>query len=127
MEIVTQINFALPNHPGSLARMTDNLRAADVNIEAIFCEEGSERTMFHLIVDDPETAKIVLRTDHDISETPVLAITAKNKPGSIAHIARMCGGAGINIRHIYATSGGRESTVYLSVDDLEKAKVILGK
>ena len=125
MKTALQLNLPLRNHPGSLAHMSDALRAADVNIEALFQEEGPKESIVHLIVDDPETAKIVLRREHQVTETPVLAIRAKNKPGVIANLARSCAGASINIRHVYATSGGKESMVYLSVDDLEKAKEVL--
>jgi hypothetical protein len=125
MKTATQLNITLPNQPGSLARMSDMLRSADVNIEALFCEENQQDSLVHIIVDDVETAKIVLRQVDHVSTTEVLSYRVKNSPGAIAYIARMCAGANINIRHIYATSLGREAMVYLSVDDLEKAKKIL--
>ncbi|OGJ65616.1 hypothetical protein A3A67_02120 [Candidatus Peribacteria bacterium RIFCSPLOWO2_01_FULL_51_18] len=125
METALQLNIHLPNRPGTLARMTDMLRAAEVNIEALFCEKESDITLVHVIVNDPETAKIVLKEINEVTATEVLAVRIKNKPGAIAHIARMCAGAGINIGHIYATSLGKEAMVYLSVDDPEKAKKLL--
>lgn len=125
MKVVTQLSIDIPNRPGSLAHISDMLRAADVNIEAIFCTETRKASAIHIVVDDPETAKIILRKIGSVGEEQVLAIQAKNKPGSIAHIARMCAGAGINIRHIYATSLGKEAMVYLAVDDIEKAKTVL--
>lgn len=125
MKTALQLTIKLPNNPGSLARMTDVLRSADVNIDALFCNEGANDTAVNVVVDDPETAKMVLKDIADVSATEVLAIPIKNKPGSIAHIARMCAGAGINIRHIYATSFGKDAMVYLAVDDLEKAKKMI--
>jgi len=124
MKTVVQLNVSLPNHPGTLARMSDVLRSADVNIDALFCEEG-KNTAIHLIVDDVETAKMVLREISTVTTTEVLAIPAKNKPGTIAQIARKCAGAGINIRNIYATTLGKEAMVYLIVDDIEKTKKVL--
>lgn len=125
MEIALQLSVSLPNSPGSLARMSDMLRAADVNIEALFCNEGESKTMVHVVVDDPETAKIVLRQLGDVEATDVVAYQVKNKPGAIADLARKCAGAGINIRHIYATSLGKEAMCYLEVDDMEKARKAL--
>lgn len=125
MEIALQINVGVENSPGSLARMSDMLRAADVNVEALFCSDGEKESVVHLIVDDVETAKMVLRDIGTISTTEVLAIQIKNKPGAIAHIARMCAGAKINIHHIYATSLGKEAMCYLAVDDVETAKKVL--
>ena len=125
MELATQINVGLENHPGALARLSDMLRAADVNIEALFCTDGEKETVVHLIVDDVETAKLVLRDLGKVSTTEVLAFRIHNKPGAIAQISRMCAGAQINIRHIYATAIGKEAMCYLAVDDMEKAKKAL--
>jgi hypothetical protein len=125
METAIELGVSIPNHPGSLAHLSDMLRAADVNIEALFCNERSKDSTIYVVVDDPETAKLVLQKLGDVSETEVLAIRAHNKPGTIAHIARMCAGEKINISHIYATSLGKEAMVYLAVDDLEKAKKVL--
>ena len=105
--------------------MSDMLRAADVNIEALFCTDGEKTSVVHLILDDVETAKMVLRTIGDVTTTEVLAVKVKNRPGAIAQVARVCAGASINILHIYATSLGKEAMVYLSVDDIEKAKKLL--
>jgi hypothetical protein len=79
----------------------------------------------HLIVDDVETAKLVLRKVGNVTTTEVICIKTKNQPGAIANLARKCAGAQINIRHVYATSIGKESMVYLAVEDLEKAKKAL--
>lgn len=125
MKTALQLSIDLPNNPGSLARMTDMLRAAEVNIEALFCNEGSNKTAVHVVVNDPETAKMVLREIGAVKTTEVLAIPIKNKPGAIAHIARMCAGHQINIRHIYATSLGKDAMVYLCVDDIAGAKKLL--
>jgi hypothetical protein len=123
-----QLNIWLPNVPGELAKLTDRLRAADVNIEAIFCTDQEKETILHLIVDDIETAKIVLQTYARISTSEVLAFEAKNKPGAIAHIARMCAGANINIRQIYSTTSGhgKDAMVYVVLDDIAGAKKLFG-
>ncbi len=101
------------------------LRAADVNIKALFCAQESEETNVHLVLDDPETAKIILRDIGEVRQTEVLAIPIKNKPGAIANIARICAGQQINIEHIYATSHGKDAMLYLDVSDIEKAKKAL--
>ncbi len=125
MKTALQLNVGIPNHPGTLARMSDMLRAADVNIEALFCSDGEKESVVHIIVDDVETAKMVMRELGSVTTTEVLAFKVKNSPGAIAHVARMCAGAKINIRHIYATSLGKEAMCYLAVDDIAKAKDVL--
>ncbi len=125
MEKALQLNVGIPNNPGALARMSDTLRAADVNIEALFCTDGEKNSVVHLIVDDVDTAKIVLKDLGTVTTTEVLAVKVRNKPGAIAQVARLCAGAGINIRHIYATSLGKEAMVYLAVEEMEKATALL--
>lgn len=120
-----QLTINLPNSPGALARTSDMLRAADVNIDALSCTEGPKVTLVHLVVDDPETAKIVLRPVSEVKETEIVAYKVSNKPGAIADLARKCAGGGINIKHIYATSLGKEAMCYVEVDDLERAKKAL--
>ncbi len=125
MSTVLQLTINLPNSPGALARTSDMLRAADVNIDALSCTEGPKETLVHLVVDDPETAKMVLRPINDVAAREIIAYKVSNKPGAIADLARKCAGGGINIRHIYATSLGKEAMCYVDVDDLEKAKKAL--
>ena len=121
MEAVTQLNVTVPNAPSSLAKVGDKLRAANVNISAISCTEGHPSTVIHLIVDDPETAKIVLKELWPVSATDVLALKMKNTPGAIAAIGRECAIADLNIRMIYATTCGKEATVYVSFEDVSEA------
>lgn len=125
MKVALQLSIKLPNSPGALAKMSDMLRSAGVNIEALFCTRESEETGVHVVVDDPETAKMVLREIGEVRVLEVLSFPMKNKPGAIANLARMCAGHGINIEHIYAASIGKDAMVYLDVSDLEKAKKVL--
>ncbi len=121
MEPAVQVNISMPNVPSSLAKVGDKLRSAEVNIEAIACTEGPEKTIIHMIVDDHETAKIVLKELGPVSITDVLGFRMKNTPGAIANIGRACAAAGINIGMIYATTCGREAMVYVTVPDITEA------
>jgi hypothetical protein len=121
VETAIQLNIVVPNVPSSLARVSDKLRASGINISAITCTEGANETVIHLIVDDPETAKIVLKDLGAVNTTDVLAIKMKNAPGAISAIARECAAAGINIRNIYSTTCGKEAMVYISVNDIDTA------
>ncbi|MEK7218511.1 MAG: ACT domain-containing protein [Patescibacteria group bacterium] len=125
MGTAIQLNIPLRNMPGSLAALSDQLRAAEVNINAISSTEGTDKSLVHLIVDDPDTAKLTLIPQYKVTSTPVLSFRMKNKPGAIAVIARACAAAQINIRNIYATASGREATVYVVVDDIHKAQELL--
>jgi hypothetical protein len=125
MKTAEQVNIIVPNVPSSLAKVSDRLRAAEVNIEAITCTEGPTHTVIHIIVDDAETAKIVLKDFGAVSSREVIAIRIRNRPGAIAQIARACAASDINIRMIYSTAAGKESLVYLSVENVSKAMELL--
>lgn len=121
MESAVQLNIAMPNVPSSLAKVGDRLRAADVNIDAISCTEGPNQTVIHLIVDDIDTAKLVLKELGPVSTTDVLAFRVRNRPGVIANIGRACAAANINIGIIYSTTCGKEAMAYVTVPDVEDA------
>ncbi|MBP9773200.1 MAG: hypothetical protein KBD00_01050 [Candidatus Peribacteraceae bacterium] len=125
MKQVTQISIVLPNVPSSLAKVCDAMRAAQVNIEAMHCNEGIDKSRINMIIDDVETAKMVLSSFGEVIVTPVFEVRLKNQPGSIASVARACAGASLNIRFLYLTSHGKETIGYIQVDDMEKAKMVL--
>lgn len=121
MQTFLQVNITVANQPSSLARVTDKLRANEVNISAISCTEGRDNTIIHLIVNDPETAKIVLRELGQVTANEVLGFKMRNEPGAIATIGRACAVAGTNIHNIYATTCGKEAMVYVSLEDTQTA------
>lgn len=125
MQLALQVNVTVSNQPSSLAKVCDKLRSNDVNITAITCSEGREKSIIHLIVNDVETAKIVLQELGQVTTTPVLGFLIKNKPGMIATLGRACAVAGVNIHNLFATTAGKEAMVYVSVDDVEKAATSL--
>ena len=122
MTSVTQLTVVIPNAPGNLAKMTDLLRAAHVNISALSMMETGQQCKVHLILDDVETAKITLKMSYAVTAKEVLAFHIRNAPGAIASIGRACAGAGVNIQTLYSTATGKEAMVYVVVDDLGKAK-----
>lgn len=125
MHIVEQVNITMPNVPSSLAKVGDKLRSSDINIDALSCTEGPTHTIIHLIVDDAETAKLVLKELGPVTVSEVIAFKVRNKTGVIASIGRGCAAKGVNIRMIYATTCGKEAMVYLRVENITKAIELL--
>ena len=125
MRTATQLNVEMANASGSFARLCDSLRGADVNIDAVCCSEGKELSIIHMIVSDTETAKHVLQDVGTVTSEEILAFDKQNEKGAIYNIVRPLAGAGVNIRNLYATThGAGEATVYVVVDDVEKAKTL---
>lgn len=123
METLTQVDVTVPNSPNSLALVSDALRAADVNIEAISCTQGKPNTTVHMVVDDAQAAKDALANVGDVVLTDVLEFEMKNEVGAVGNAARALGSSGVNVEYLYASSAkSRGSTmVYMAVDDVPKA------
>ena len=54
-----------------------------------------------------------------------LTVRCENRPGTLAHIARVMGNANVNILGFLLTTSGSKGHVKLVVDDVEKAKEAL--
>ncbi len=54
-----------------------------------------------------------------------LSISVENRPGALAHVARVLGDAKVNILAFLATTSGTEGAVQVVVDNANKAKKAL--
>jgi len=115
----------LPNRPGELAKLTEALRQAKVNIRTISTESKSE--IVRLVTEDPEKSRESLRkAGLEFSERNVLVATLEDKPGEIARISRSLADAGVNIDAAYMLNRkGKRVEIALAVSDEEKAKNVL--
>src|SRR5713226_6224507 len=54
-----------------------------------------------------------------------LSVRVENRPGSLAHLARVLGDAKVNILAFLTTTSGAEGAVHVVVDNANKAKKAL--
>lgn len=54
-----------------------------------------------------------------------LTVSCENRPGTLAHLAKVLGDAKVNILGFQATTSGVEGSVHLVVDNVKKAKSAL--
>ena len=54
-----------------------------------------------------------------------LTVSHENRPGTLAHIAKVLGDAKVNILHYVTTTSGAEGATHVIVDNLNKAKKAL--
>ena len=54
-----------------------------------------------------------------------LSVSVENRPGTLAHVARVLGDAKVNILAFLTTTSGAEATVHVVVDNGNKAKKAL--
>ena len=54
-----------------------------------------------------------------------LSVSVENRPGALAHVARVLGDAKVNILAFLATTSGAEGAVHIVPDNVNKAKKVL--
>jgi hypothetical protein len=111
MQITKQLAIFLDNRPGMLARVTDALSEAKINIYAITTSDTVDHSVIRLVVSDYRKALHVFE-EHGtlVVEDDVLMIDGANRPGELARIAHKLADAKVNIEYCYsATSPAAKS------------------
>ncbi len=129
MPKTTQLTLALQSKPGVLAKISQALAGAGVNITAICAVETAGRGKIRMVVSDPARAKEALKAAKlRPGEEQALILTLEDRPGALARVADKLAAAKINIKCAYATTAGMggSTTVVLSVSNADKAVSVLG-
>ncbi len=113
--------------PGELARVTEALANAAVNIRAIASETKRESSFLRVVTSDVQTTEKALSTaglKYELSD--IVNLELIDRPGELAKVARRLARAGINVHSIYilGSKNGR-TEIALVVDDPERAKATL--
>jgi hypothetical protein len=100
-----QFTLYLENKPGVLAKITDRLANAKVNIEGISVANSSDVALLQMVVSNATAAKRVFNAlNVAFTVQDVALIPLANKPGSLARVAEKLAEARININYVYATA-----------------------
>jgi len=129
MPKITQLTLTLASKPGVLAKVSQALAGAGVNITAICGTETAGRGKIRMVVSDPARAKDALKAAKlRPGEEQALMLSLEDRPGALARVADKLAAAKINIKCAYATTGGMggSATVVLSVSNADKAASVLG-
>lgn len=107
--MATDLTVALVDRPGSLARASDVLGRAGINIEGACGYVCEEQGVYHVLVLDAERARralidagFELRAERQVAVVPV-----ENKPGAAAGLLRRLADAEVNVDLLYLTVDGR--------------------
>ena len=122
-KIINQISIFINNAPGSLAALTQTLKACDISMLAFNLAENSEFGIVRVIVKDPVKAVAALEAKKlTVRTTEVIGVRVKDVPGAFMPAAEALGKAGINIRYAYAfTMHGGDAVLFIRVDEPAKA------
>ena len=125
---ITQISIFLENEAGRLAEVTRVLKDGGVNLRAIMVADTADFGILRVIADDPEKAIAVLHAANFTTKTTsVLAVTVKDKVGSLSDVLDIFARNSINIEYLYAALNVKEETavIIFKVEDIEKGLAVV--
>ena len=107
--MANDLTIGLTDRPGSLAKASDALGRAGVNIDGATGFVCDGQGTFHILVEDLERARRAL-IDSGFTiedERRVVLTSIENRPGAAADLLRRIAGAGVNIDLLYLAADGR--------------------
>jgi len=123
-----ELSVTLEDKPGTLAKLTEALGAAGVNIETFFVAPGPKSNC-RIVVDDAAAArKAIEGAGYTVdNERDALAVDLDDKAGALGRVARKLANAQVNIESAYVAGGGngKKKKIVIISADAEKAKGLL--
>src|SRR5262245_41188512 len=111
----SEISIPLENKPGTLAKVTDVLGKAGVNLEGIGYASGA-RGVLRVIPSDVDAAVAALKKAKIKAKKPqeVLETRIADRPGALAELARKLAKARVNVEAFYivGAEGGQLRAVF---------------
>ncbi len=129
MKVVKEITAALPNTPGSLAKLCTALAKAKVNVQAISVVESTTVSVVRLVADKTAAAqKVIKEMGVTVSTKEVLALSLANKPSALAKACAKLAAKRVNIDYVYGSATGKgKSMMVLAAGTASRAKKALGR
>jgi len=123
--MATDLTVGLVDRPGSLAKASDVLGRAGVNIEGACGYLSDGQGVYHVLVNDAERARrALIDSGFEIqAERQVVLVPVENRPGAAAKLLRRLADAQINIDLLYTTLDGN---VVLGTEDVGALQKAMG-
>ncbi len=126
--IETQLSVEIANTPGEIARISDLLASAGINVRAMTTADGAERGYFRFLCDATGKAEGTLQENgYRVDRERVIAVQLDDQKGKLAHITHALAEAHINIDYFYASVDQDDTTTRLvmKVENVPLAKRVL--
>jgi hypothetical protein len=122
-----QFVVQVPNRPGQMAELAEQMAAAGVDLRAIGGGGLGDFGHFILTSADDDAARRVLEEGNwTFIEGESLLAEVDDKPGGMAKLARALADAGVNVHgHLFLGRWSDRATFAFVVDDPDKARPIL--
>jgi len=127
-EIRQEIHVTVADQVGKLARLTDTLKQAGINIVAVCAWTEGDTGHMLLVTDDNDKAYAAIEPLGDGCEAggDVVCVKAGNQPGSLNAIAHVLAEADISIELVHAAAGDHpEAIILLKTTDNARAVELL--
>src|SRR5262245_469144 len=99
-------DFTIPmtHRPGELARVTNILGRAGINLKSVAAMAIGTQAQLRLIADDVEAARHAL-TEANVrfEESEITTVLMENRAGEVSDLATKLSNAGVNLHAIYVT------------------------
>jgi hypothetical protein len=128
IDSATQLAVFLANRPGALARVSDALAKAEINIHALATSDTIDHSVVRMVVSDPTKALMLLGEAGVLAlESDVLKIETENHPGVLAKITDRLAEANVNIEYAYlaGSPNAPKGLIILRLSDLDKGQQAL--
>jgi hypothetical protein len=119
----TDLTVVLTDRPGTLARASDVLGRAGINIDGACGYVCDGQGSYHVLVEDAEQARRAL-IDPGFTiddERRVVIAPIENRPGAAGALLRGVADMGVNIDLLYMTADGRLVLGGADVDGIRRA------
>jgi len=128
MPKMREFTVTIEDKPGALGTCFLALAERGVNILAFQTYVEDRESLARLLVDDPESAKVMLGGGGMIfEETEVAVVRLAHRPGELGRAAARLGEEQINIDYCYCglEPGSTQAMVVFGVDNLTRAAKLL--
>jgi len=126
--MVKQISVFVENKKGRLAKITDVLARAGIDLIALSIADTANFGIMRCIVSDTDKAMALLRENGlTASVTNVIATEVADRPGGLAGVLKILDEAGIGIEYLYSSvrTPNRNAVVIFRVEDISAAEQAL--
>jgi hypothetical protein len=127
---ITQISVFLENRKGRLCDVCTLLGENNINIRALTIAETESFGVLRIVVDKPEPAVAVLKTNGFVANvTDVAAVEVKDTPGGLASVLKILSENDVNIEYMYGfmEKYSQNALLVFRFQDPDKAQKILAK
>jgi hypothetical protein len=124
MVMIKQISVFVENKKGRLARITDVLGQAGIDLIALSIADTTNFGIMRCIVSNPDKAIALLKQNgFTASMTEVIVAEVTDKPGGLAGILRALDVAGISVEYLYSfvRTPNQNALILFRVEDIEAA------